>query len=173
MHEENTGPDHGQGRLRRTLSVRGVESGALVEAWRNPEVQRQVMAEFADWLGGDAGSMRWRLHLPMDRELEVESREVGHEPGRRVRHATRSTNAHPASMECEFFVQPAPAGRGTEAVLAVEYAMPGGVAADMALKLFGAVPDVLAGRVLRRFKALMEAGEIPTLARNPSARDRD
>lgn len=173
MQMPDTGPDHGSGRLRRTLSIRGIEPAAIVEAWRSPDVQRQVFAEFVDWLAGDPLAMRWRLRLPLDRELELESREVEHEPGRRVRHASRSTNAHPASMECEFSVQPAPEGRGTEAVLALQYAVPGGVVADLAMKAFGAVPDVLAGRVLRRFKALLEAGEIPTLACNPSTRDRD
>lgn len=39
-----------------------------------------------------------------------------------------------------------------------------------AAKVVGVVPDVLAEKALRRFKRLVETGEIPTFARHPAAR---
>jgi hypothetical protein len=38
------------------------------------------------------------------------------------------------------------------------------------MKLTNVVPKMAVGNALRRFKSLVETGEIPTLDRNPSAR---
>ena len=50
-----------------------------------------------------------------------------------------------------------------------------GTTVTLDLKLSAAVPDIgtqaLAGKALRRLKALCETGEIPTTAFNPAARD--
>jgi hypothetical protein len=56
--------------------------------------------------------------------------------------------------ESELRLEPAPAEWGTVVRLKVEEALPG----------------VLVAKVLRRFKALAEASEVPTTAHNPSAR---
>jgi hypothetical protein len=56
--------------------------------------------------------------------------------------------------ESELRLEPAPAEWGTVVRLKVEEALPG----------------VLVAKVLRRFKALAEASEVPTTAFNPSAR---
>jgi hypothetical protein len=49
-----------------------------------------------------------------------------------------------------------------------------GVTVTVTLRLEAAVPgmaaQVLAGKVVRRLKALAETGEVPTTAHNPSAR---
>lgn len=171
--ELDTDDGHGAGRLQRTLSIRGVPAQALTEAWRRPDIQREVMAEFADLRSGDAARMRWQVHLPVLKDLEIETREIAHAPGARVRHASAGVGRSDVAVETELSLRQGPADRGIEATLSLHYSMPGGVLADVAMQLFGAAPDVLAGRVLRRFKARMEAGEIPTLARNPAARDDD
>jgi hypothetical protein len=41
----------------------------------------------------------------------------------------------------------------------------------MLAKLLGPAPKLLLQKALRRFKSLAETGEIPTLQRNPAARD--
>jgi hypothetical protein len=50
-----------------------------------------------------------------------------------------------------------------------------GLAVTVHLRLAEAVPDIaanaLAGKAVRRLKALVETGEAPTTARNPSARE--
>jgi uncharacterized membrane protein len=58
-------------------------------------------------------------------------------------------------------------------LLAVEYRVEGGPLAQAAAKLVGAAPDAVVATVLRRFKAWVECGEVPTLRDNPSARERD
>lgn len=170
MKPEDDHPRFGNARVRRSLSI-DAAPGALLEAWRDPDVQAQVMAPLATFVSGDARLMRWRIDLPLDRIAEVESRET-HLDSASSRYSSRTVQRPRVTADLEFSVRPAPADFGTEATLAADYALPGGVLADAAARLFGAAPDLLAGTVLRRLKALIETGEIPTLRGNPSARER-
>lgn len=69
-----------------------------------------------------------------------------------------------ADVENSGFVRfkPATGNRGTEVKVVVEYAPPGGALASAIAKLFGEEPEQQIGDDLRRFKMLMEAGEIAT-----------
>ena len=68
-------------------------------------------------------------------------------------------------------VMPAPADFGTAVSLFVEFHLPGGAITETVAKMVGMSPHLLAGKTLYRLKALLEAGEIPTLRNNPSTRD--
>jgi uncharacterized membrane protein len=61
----------------------------------------------------------------------------------------------------------APGERGTEVKIVMEYSPPGGVLAAAFAKLFGEEPEQQIGDDLRRFKMLMEAGEIATTEGQP------
>lgn len=65
---------------------------------------------------------------------------------------------------------PAPDGRGTEVKVTLEYDPPGGAIAAAFAKLLGEEPAQQVQEDLRRFKRVMEAGEIPTTAGQPSGR---
>ena len=69
-----------------------------------------------------------------------------------------------ADVENSGFVRfkPATGNRGTEVKVVIEYAPPGGALASAIAKLFGEEPEQQIGDDLRRFKMLMEAGEIAT-----------
>ncbi|MEH2295233.1 SRPBCC family protein [Nostoc sp.] len=64
----------------------------------------------------------------------------------------------------------APADRGTEVKVVLEYNPPGGALGATVAKLFGEEPEQQIGDELRRFKMLMEAGEIATTEGQPSGR---
>jgi uncharacterized membrane protein len=66
--------------------------------------------------------------------------------------------------------QKAPGDRGTEVKVVLEYNPPGGALAATIAKLFGEEPEQQIGDELRRFKMLMEAGEIATTEGQPSGR---
>lgn len=74
-----------------------------------------------------------------------------------------------ADVDNSGFVRfkPAPADRGTEVKVVMEYAPPGGAVASAIAKLFGEEPEQQIGDELRRFKMLMEAGEIATTEGQP------
>lgn len=61
----------------------------------------------------------------------------------------------------------APGDRGTEVKIVMEYTPPGGALAAVFAKLFGEEPEQQIGDDLRRFKMLMEAGEIATTEGQP------
>lgn len=64
--------------------------------------------------------------------------------------------------------QPAPEGRGTEVKVVIEYNPPGGALGAAIAKVFGEEPEQQIGDDLRRFKQLMEAGEIATNEGQPT-----
>ena len=66
--------------------------------------------------------------------------------------------------------RPAPGGRGTEVSLTLSYHPPGGTGGDAVSRLFGAAPEQQAREALRRLKRIMEVGELPTIAGQPSGR---
>ena len=74
-----------------------------------------------------------------------------------------------ADVDNSGFVRfkPAPGDRGTEVKVVIEYAPPGGVVASAIAKVFGEEPEQQIGDDLRRFKMLMEAGEIATTEGQP------
>ena len=58
----------------------------------------------------------------------------------------------------------APQGRGTEVLVTLQYDAPGGRLGTMAARMFGENPEDTIREDLRRMKALLETGEIPTTA---------
>jgi uncharacterized membrane protein len=71
-----------------------------------------------------------------------------------------------ADVDNSGFVRfkPATGDRGTEVKVVMEYAPPGGALTSAIAKLFGEEPEQKIGDDLRRFKMLMETGEIATTA---------
>lgn len=65
----------------------------------------------------------------------------------------------------------APPGRGTEVTATIAYDPPGGDLGKLIAKLFQKEPKIQARRELRRFKQLMETGEI-SIAKAPDAAPR-
>jgi len=57
---------------------------------------------------------------------------------------------------------PAPGGRGTQVKIILKYDPPGGQAASVLARLFGKAPEQEVKEDLRRFKQLMETGDIIT-----------
>ncbi|MEH1902875.1 MAG: hypothetical protein V7L04_16020 [Nostoc sp.] len=67
--------------------------------------------------------------------------------------------------------QPALNDRATEVKVIREYNLPGGAIADAIAKLFGEAPEQQLVDDLRRFKMLMETGEIATTEGQPKEKE--
>jgi len=65
----------------------------------------------------------------------------------------------------------APDGRGTEVKVELQYNPPGGTVGALMAKLWGEEPSQQIENDLRRFKQLMETGEIPTIEGQPTGRE--
>lgn len=66
----------------------------------------------------------------------------------------------------------APGGRGTQVRVELEYEPVGGTFGSTVAKLFGEEPGRQIGDDLRRFKQLMETGEVPTTEGQPTGKGR-
>lgn len=157
-------------RLVRTLSILG-EPHQILDAWCDMGVQQQVLAGLADLQSGDGYASQWRLRLPLERHLDVDYRRGEVHLGESVSYA--GSGEHGLQLQTTLSVRAAPDGFGCETTLALEYRVEGDIVAQAVAKLVGAAPDALIGKVLHRFKAWIECGEVPTLRDNPSARGRD
>ncbi|MDX2140639.1 MAG: SRPBCC family protein [Chloroflexota bacterium] len=112
---------------------------------------------------------RWKAKAPANISLDWEIEQVEDRPNELI--AWRSVKD--AKMQAAGLVsfKPAPAEWGTEVTLSLDFDPPGGAIGEAAAKLMGADPKLIAQKALRRFKALLECGEIPTLKHQPAGRN--
>ncbi|GHF54012.1 putative membrane protein [Deinococcus metalli] len=125
----------------------------------------RVMEHFAVITETDQDRAHWTVHVPGGRSFSWDTQIVDDRPGELLSWQSLPGTELPNRGEVRF--RPAPGDRGSEVTLHLHFQPPGAAAAKA---LNGLVPRTLAGDALRRFKSLVETGEIPTLDRNPSGR---
>lgn len=109
---------------------------------------------------------RWSVSAPPgDRRVEWDALIINDEPGRLIAWRSREGSQIASAGSVRF--EPAPGDEGTEVTVALEYLPPGGKLGAWLAKLSGEEAGQQVDRALRRFKALMEAGEIPTIEGQP------
>lgn len=112
---------------------------------------------------GDNGRAVWTILAPAGRTVEVETEIVREEPGELI--AWRSVEGSQIDTEGRVTFTDAPGERGTRVGVRVAYKPPAGELGRVVAKLFMREPAIQARHDLKRFKMLMEAGEIATSAR--------
>nr|WP_314626548.1 SRPBCC family protein [uncultured Noviherbaspirillum sp.] len=157
----------GEPEVERSITI-GKTADELRHSWLDPRTLPQIMAGFATVHAADDGRMHWKLEGPLGRSYEWDS-EALDQPGEAV--GWRSLSNAAISNEGTVRFHPAPAGRGTVATLRLRFDAPRGALGEGLLQLLGTTPlDLVADGALRRFKNLVETGEIPTTVRQPAAR---
>ncbi|MES2902988.1 MAG: SRPBCC family protein [Pseudomonadota bacterium] len=110
---------------------------------------------------------RWLIEAPAGKAVELIT-EITHDvPGERI--AWKSTSESQIDTAGEVTFKDAAPERGTIVTLILTYAPPGGAIGKLAAKLFRREPAIQARLDLRRFKQLLETGEV-TVNASPSAR---
>ncbi|UZK70098.1 SRPBCC family protein [Sphingomonas sp. S1-29] len=102
---------------------------------------------------------RWTIKAPGG-TVTVDSEIAQEREGELI--AWRSVEGSEIDTEGRVTFRDAPGGRGTQVALIVAYKAPFGTAGRLVAKLFQREPNIQARRDLRRFKSLMETGEIAT-----------
>lgn len=151
----------------RSVTV-GASADELHEAWRDPEVFSRIMGRFAEITVIDDDRYQWTVEGPAGVDLSWDSRIVEDEPGESIRWESPADASVPNSGSVQF--TPAAGDRGTVVTLSLDFEPPGGRVGASVVEQLDIVPETLAGHALSRFKSLVESGEIPSLAGNPSGR---
>lgn len=115
---------------------------------------------------GDCGRCVWTIRAPAGRTVDVETEIVREQPGELI--AWRSVPGSQIATEGEVTFTDAPGERGTRVAVNISYKPPGGEIGRVLAKLFQREPEIQARHDLKRFKMLMETGEIATSARRKS-----
>jgi uncharacterized membrane protein len=166
---ERRGAATGEPEVERSITI-GRTADELSERWLDPETQTRIMAGFAIVRASGEDRMHWKVDGPLGSTFEWESEIVDHRPGERI--GWRSMAGADIPNEGSVRFSAAPAEWGAVATLRFRFDPPGGVLGDAALKLLGHKPlDLSVDGVLRRFKSLVETGEIPTTESQPAARE--
>lgn len=140
----------------------------LYRFWRNFENLPRFMKHLKSVTVYDDRRSHWIANAPMGNSVEWDAEMVQDQEN----HLIAWTSVADADVDNSGFVrfQPAPGDRGTEVKVVIEYNPPGGAIGNAIAKLFGESPEQQVGDDLRRFKMLMEAGEIATTEGQPSCR---
>jgi uncharacterized membrane protein len=115
----------------------------------------------------DNGRSRWTIEAPLGSTVEIVTRIAEDLPGKAIAWVSEPDSQIDTEGRVEFL--DAGPGRGTMVRLTMRYTPPGGSIGKGLAKLFQREPGIQARRDLRRFKQLMETGEVSTNA-SPSGR---
>lgn len=150
----------------KTVTV-GKPRQELYEVWKDfgrfPDFMENVLR--VEKLGEDRS--QWLIKGPGGSEVSLVSRIVDDVPGRRIAWESEEGSDVEAAGIIDF--EDAPPGRGTYVRFLMSYDPPGGAIGRGIAKLMQREPSLQARRDLRRFKQLMETGEVAVNA-SPSAR---
>jgi uncharacterized membrane protein len=126
--------------------------------WRNFERLPTFMYHLKSvQVTGDTRS-HWAAKAPAGTTVEWDAEITDDLPGRVI--AWRSLPGAAVDNTGSVRFVPAPAGQGTEVYVELEYTPPGGPIGTLAAKLFGEEPNQQLADDLRRFKQIVETGEI-------------
>jgi uncharacterized membrane protein len=116
----------------------------------------------------DEHRSQWIMKVPGRGRLEWTAELIQDRPGERLR--WRTADGAPFNVAGAVNFEPAPGGRGTFVTLGMHCHAPGGVIGAALAHFLGPDPFGEVRENLRRFKQLLETGEIPTTTGQPSGR---
>jgi len=143
----------------------------LYAFWRNFENLPRVMEHVESVQCMDNGRSHWRVKRSGDKFMEWDAEVINDHPNELI--AWRTIEGSDVRHAGTVRFTPAPGGFGTEVKLSVEYEVAGGGFTEGLAKLFRHSPDQQIREDLRRFKQLMECGEIPTTVGQSAAREKE
>jgi len=138
----------------------------LYRFWRNFEQLPRFMKHLDSVsVSGDRRS-HWVAHGPAGTHIEWDAEITEDQPNELI--AWRSLEGAEVPNAGTVRFEPATGGRGTVVRVALDYRPPAGALGAAVATLFGEAPQQQIEGDLRRFKNIMEAGEIPATAGQPA-----
>jgi uncharacterized membrane protein len=166
--DQEIGARHGDVLVGRTVTINR-PSEELYAFWRDfhnlPRFMHNVHAVKVE----DEKRSHWVIEAPAGKTVEWDAEITHDEPGRLIEWRSLQGASVRNSGRVEF--EDSPDGRGSIVRVTLTYDPPAGAVGQFIAKLFQKEPKVQARQDLRRFKQLMETGEIST-AQPPDAAPR-
>jgi uncharacterized membrane protein len=100
----------------------------------------------------------WVANAPLGRSVQWDAQITDDEPNQRIAWQSLPGSTIPNGGSVEF--TPTPTGDGTEVRVTLSYHIPGGALGKAAATVFGESPEQQVNDALRRFKQILETGEI-------------
>lgn len=144
----------------RAVTIRKSASD-LFAFWRRIENLEQVIKGPVSITALSPDESHWQVDAPTGR-VEWDSIIINEEPDAMIAWRSREGSEVPNAGSVRF--ADAPGDEGTEVTVALEYDPPGGALGKLAAKLTGEDAELQVSITLTRLKALMESGEMPTIA---------
>lgn len=132
----------------------------LYEFWRDFRNLPLFMENIESVTAVDAVRSHWRVKGPAESTVEWDSILTEDVPGELLAWTSVEGSAVPNTGRIEF--KDSSNGRGTVVTATIAYDPPATKLGALIAKMLGKEPKIQARRDLRRFKQLMETGEVPT-----------
>ena len=129
----------------------------VYRVWRDFPGLARFMAHLESVEATGQGRWRWEARAPGGRRVSWDAEVVEDRPGQVL--SWRSVDGDVPNAGSVSFA-PAPGDRGTEVTVELTYAPPGGRAGAFAAALLGEAPRQQVADDLRRFKQVVETGEV-------------
>ena len=142
----------------------------LYRFWRDLQNLPRFMTQVESVQVTDEKRSHWLAKGPGGKSVEWDAEIIEDRPNELI--AWRSLEGANVENSGSARFEPAPRGRGTVVRVEVQYNPPGGVIAATVAKFFGQAPEQQVQEDLRRFKQLIETGEIITTKGQPAGRTR-
>jgi uncharacterized membrane protein len=166
-HSPAASVGHNQGvRVEKTMTI-NKQPEVLYRFWRNFENLPRFMDHVQSVRVDDDTRSHWVVKAPAGQTVEWDAQVINDIPNELI--AWKTTHADIANAGSVRF-RAAPGGAGTEVTVNLEYDPPAGKAGQIVAKVFGEEPEQQVQDDLRRFKQVMEAGEVPTSSGQPMGR---
>ena len=137
----------------------------LYRFWRNLENLPQFMRHLESVEKATDTISHWRAQGPAGTTVEWDAEIYNEIPNKLI--AWRSLEGSDVVSAGSVNFDEAAAGRGTRVTVHLQYSPPGGKVGAAVAKLFGRDAETEIREDLRRFKQLIEAGEVPTTSGQP------
>jgi uncharacterized membrane protein len=140
----------------------------LYSFWRNFENLPRFMRHLESVRNTGDGRSHWIARTPVGSRVEWDAEVIEEREGQLLSwQSVPGSQIHNAGS---VLFEPMPADRGTMVRVSFDLVPPGGAAGRLAAKALGPITRQQVHEDLRRFKNLMEAGEIPTTEGQPEGR---
>ncbi|HEV2148972.1 MAG TPA: SRPBCC family protein [Longimicrobiaceae bacterium] len=143
----------------------------LYRFWREPGNLPRFMTRIESVRAESPTRAHWTMSAPMGRTWEWAAEVTEEREGERI--AWRSAEGAPLPNRGSVTFRTDSRGEETVVTYEIEFDPPLGAVGAAIANVFHEVPEQMARQDLRRFKALVESGEIPTTEGQPSCRGRD